>query len=160
MMSKRWKSGTDQAFQCLRNSAGQTRYIEETKVLALGISKSLLLGETSFASPIITCLPEENIQATLDDFCAPENAEAIVCKEKIEYVVKQILEAEGTEKSWQPIEIAPRDGRHVLLFYSAWAVTILIGFWEESGGWKICGGMNPWKGPTHWMPLPEAPKED
>lgn len=65
--------------------------------------------------------------------------------------------------TWQPIETAPRDGRHLLLFpnYENWPRPT-VGRWaDEYGGlWymaevgTLCG---LWK-PTHWMPLPEPPK--
>ena len=59
---------------------------------------------------------------------------------------------------WQPIETAPKDGTPVL----AWLVNpsgdeyITVIKANRSGGWD-------WRSiyfePTHWMPLPEPPKD-
>lgn len=72
---------------------------------------------------------------------------------------------------WKGIESAPRDGKRILL----WGPGVWIGYWDEnaaqgdgkddSPGWQIfrCD-MDEWysfcmDNPTHWMPLPEPPKE-
>ena len=51
---------------------------------------------------------------------------------------------------WQPIETAPEEDRvHILL--ANWCGYMQVGYWND----------DPWghgRGPTHWMPLPEAPK--
>lgn len=70
---------------------------------------------------------------------------------------------------WQPIETAPKDGTHLLLwarpapnemlgFSSNVAIT---GYFDQmDGAW--CSTCATWTGPflidvEHWMPLPEAP---
>jgi hypothetical protein len=84
---------------------------------------------------------------------------------------------------WRPIETAPKDGSAMLLYadteYRYYSVAdiapgIVIGFWMH-GRWESietqdCGSMGGeetgWMSdicpfdvsPTHWMPLPEAPK--
>lgn len=73
---------------------------------------------------------------------------------------------------WQPIENAPKDGKWILLYRPTaypWA-QVAIGHWEgqrhhkrPSPYWSGClhiGGVSDWKAwaPTHWMPLPTAPK--
>ena len=72
---------------------------------------------------------------------------------------------------WQPIETAPKDGTEVLLYQPRgafkpwkgrirdWAVN--IGYWHQPGNPEHPGY---WMGnrqmrPTHWMPLPEPPRE-
>ena len=75
---------------------------------------------------------------------------------------------------WQPIETAPKDGTEVLLAYPKGYV--LIGryvdkvqmefgkviredqYWETGRMWIPSFGPEPQ--PTHWMPLPAAPKID
>ncbi len=74
---------------------------------------------------------------------------------------------------WQPIETAPKDGGSVLLFIDRTAIegqwdneTRADGYVYGDGKWVVdslpshgcgcCSYDNP--EPTHWMPLPEAPK--
>lgn len=78
---------------------------------------------------------------------------------------------------WQPIETAPKDGTPIFIFQpddhhfgyrevytcdrSAKTVYFddkryAIGYWRPWGGW---GNRNRSRvSPTHWMPLPEPPK--
>lgn len=70
---------------------------------------------------------------------------------------------------WQPIETAPKDGTEVLLF-TAIPPTGLLAYPEPqivSGYFDVvddewCATVanvfGPFVEPTHWMPLPEAPK--
>ncbi|MXP42945.1 DUF551 domain-containing protein [Allopontixanthobacter sediminis] len=71
------------------------------------------------------------------------------------------LQAELTdaraEIGWQPIETAPKDGTEVLLYYPK------QGFWAEH--WAVNSfqrferrGWDMGRIPTHWQPLPAAPK--
>lgn len=58
---------------------------------------------------------------------------------------------------WQPIETAPRDGTHMLLFREH---VYFIGYWAtKAQSWRVNADglpmINP--PPTHWMPLPEPP---
>lgn len=55
---------------------------------------------------------------------------------------------------WQPIETAPKDGTHVLGWCRHWGRDV-----HEVYYWT---GLNRWQTtmqPTHWMPLPDPPKE-
>lgn len=63
---------------------------------------------------------------------------------------------------WQPIETAPRDGTEILccecveIFIGFWSGNNVDGYWDsyEEGAHYIDS-----YSPTHWMPLPEPPKE-
>lgn len=69
--------------------------------------------------------------------------------------------------TWQPIESAPKDGKWIILFSTVEGVT--CGYWgptyfeydpdwihysHRSESWIVPGKI------THWMPLPEPPKEN
>ena len=64
---------------------------------------------------------------------------------------------------WQPIETAPKNGELILLSpafdrpyaIGRWAWEYGDGLWFMDSVGTLCG---IWK-PTHWMPLPEPPKE-
>ena len=69
---------------------------------------------------------------------------------------------------WQPIETAPKDGRHMLLCdgarvsFGGWLTDIDQGAEYEgqigmAGWWAVDLGPNIYR-PTHWMPLPAAPQ--
>lgn len=70
------------------------------------------------------------------------------------YLVKPI----SHETGWQPIDTAPKDGRHVLLYCDYYGVGRCA--WESWRGVWRSDDPNHGIGfphPTHWMPLPEAP---
>ncbi len=64
--------------------------------------------------------------------------------------------------NWEPIETAPKDGTHILLYIEG---IVIEGFYNN-GGWQggslsehgcgCCGSPND--DPTHWMPLPDKPE--
>jgi len=66
---------------------------------------------------------------------------------------------------WQPISTAPKDGTAFLgwlperVGYFA-RQDIATCSWTEwgSGRWRVNGHNSASDQPTHWMPLPEAPK--
>lgn len=59
--------------------------------------------------------------------------------------------------SWQPIETAPKDGD--VLVYVARSKEQFVAYWdEEEEAWRFAPNAKL-KTPTHWMPLPPAPKE-
>ena len=71
-------------------------------------------------------------------------------------------------KDWQPIETAPKDGATVIVGRDMGDFGFIRGYarWEGEGhvaGWISCG-FDPISSnlglahPTHWMPLPSAPK--
>ena len=62
---------------------------------------------------------------------------------------------------WQPIETAPKDGAYVLLYVGAICDDYAVAYWDGTcwnmGSQEYEGGPE-FGAPTHWMPLPEAPK--
>jgi hypothetical protein len=75
---------------------------------------------------------------------------------------------------WQPIETAPKDGRSILIYRRPWPAPVTAEWSEHANyggredsrpGWQIwlCDE-DHWYSiatdeATHWMPLPEPPKE-
>jgi hypothetical protein len=59
---------------------------------------------------------------------------------------------------WQPIETAPKDGTVVLLWDGEYVTqgTHFGGMWLPHGECDFAG---PNWLPTHWMPLPEPPRD-
>lgn len=85
--------------------------------------------------------------------------------------------AEKTREAmrWRPIETAPKDGTHILVFPALLGVP-LIASWEKptpplmmprapavrhDGFWRaaLTAKPTPYK-PTHWLPLPPAPDSE
>jgi hypothetical protein len=72
---------------------------------------------------------------------------------------------------WQPIETAPKDGTHILVYFGP-GCGIYQCFWSEEpfgkgiGSWCVTDNKyedRPLRGysegaDSHWMPLPEPPK--
>ena len=64
---------------------------------------------------------------------------------------------------WRPIETAPKDGTNILLregsdvSQGGWLTGMAQGTEDEhyAGWWSV----NCFDNPTHWMPLPQPPKE-
>ncbi len=56
---------------------------------------------------------------------------------------------------WQPIETAPKDGTHILVYRPEYSNDVIgIDFWRRKCWWLSSSDSQP----THWMPLPEPPK--
>ena len=68
-----------------------------------------------------------------------------------------------TEREWQPIETASKDGAPVLGWSPEWGMRQpeLIGWLDsfryERAGWYTLDHHRFTKQPTHWMPLPDPP---
>lgn len=62
-----------------------------------------------------------------------------------------------TSDGWQPIETAPKDGTRVLTFRVKFREAMAVA-WFDGEEWRPVHG-SAWPDPTHWMPLPEPPKE-
>ena len=54
---------------------------------------------------------------------------------------------------WQPIDTAPKDGFHILLFKPE---ITYVGFWADAGWCANASGCPTIDSPTHWMPLPDS----
>jgi len=63
-----------------------------------------------------------------------------------------------TASKWQPIETAPKDGKWILGYYLGIGVEIIY-FDEENERFEKAMSVIECSEPTHWMPLPEPPKE-
>lgn len=65
---------------------------------------------------------------------------------------------------WKPIDTAPKDGTHVLVYRSLLGKSdcIVEAWWKADVFGDMCWGANGWtypdfSPPTHWMPLPAPP---
>lgn len=64
---------------------------------------------------------------------------------------------EAAAPKWQPIETAPRDGTRVLICWQDTGV-VESAEYRKGAGWT--GAACFWiRDPSHWMPLPGAPRE-
>lgn len=74
-----------------------------------------------------------------------------------------ILQPLLDERGWRPIESAPKDGTVILLHgtYKDGSGQCSVALWSDGHGWVDDVDFDPlWhQNPTHWMPLPEAPKQ-
>ena len=62
---------------------------------------------------------------------------------------------------WQPIETAPKDGTPMLVYLAEVMVNSYVQVATFHPNISIVGGQFAFDAPqaTHWMPLPEPPKE-
>ena len=58
---------------------------------------------------------------------------------------------------WQPIDTAPKDGTRVLLWLVPTAIAMPFGW--RGGRWMGDDYPLNMAEPSHWMPMPEPPKE-
>ena len=64
------------------------------------------------------------------------------------------------EPEWHPIETAPKDT--LVLLFGAKRSEMVVGMFHTRDGWVI-DTPSEWASmytPTHWMPLPQPPKEN
>ncbi len=59
---------------------------------------------------------------------------------------------------WHPIETAPADGTHVLVWWPRWSAFPTIAYVNKVGRW-VCEAAISEDGdePSHWTPLPDPP---
>ena len=73
--------------------------------------------------------------------------------------------SKGRNIMWRPIDTAPKDGDEVWLYCPGDHPAQCAGFFSSDAGgrWEHCSkvlyDVAPEIFPTHWMPLPDAPKE-
>lgn len=68
---------------------------------------------------------------------------------------------------WQPIESAPKDGTYVLIgnpkweavWQAYWETEVPLRNWHKEGWQRFNSRGQGLLFPTHWMPLPDAPKK-
>lgn len=59
---------------------------------------------------------------------------------------------------WQPIETAPKDGTQILAPLTLGGIMAVVSWWD--GMWREgTNGLGLKNEPSHWMPLPDAPKD-
>lgn len=73
------------------------------------------------------------------------------------------LAAQGYIGEWRPIECAPKDGTWIMVYWPTMGIGQypFVVFWDE--GWQPARYSDRDYGeafPTHWMPLPAAPKKE
>lgn len=64
-----------------------------------------------------------------------------------------------SDQVWQPIETAPKDGTHVLVFILAkYPPEVTVAHWFNGGWWpSVCRNDYETALPvSHWMPLPNT----
>lgn len=79
------------------------------------------------------------------------------CAFLVEELTVVLEECEPLAPGWQPIETAPKDGAPILAYEPRWQTSLILRWGRYSQTFEDDEG-NPCD-PTHWMPLPEPPKE-
>lgn len=85
-------------------------------------------------------------------------------KEAIFREIKNLIRAKCSA-GWQPIDTAPKNSEEILLYCPGNHPLQLMGFFSSDAGgrWEHCSESLYYEEqeifPTHWMPLPDAPKD-
>lgn len=61
---------------------------------------------------------------------------------------------------WQNIETAPKDETLIILWWPYWSRYAIVGQFYLGRWWAHEALHNEGNDPTHWMPLPDPPRED
>lgn len=93
----------------------------------------------------------------------PESDAAFIAAART--AVPELLRALKGKLDWQPIETAPKDGAGYLVFPTPLfgADQAGVAYWDRDEGyecWRDLEGERLDPQPTHWMPLPAAPREE
>ena len=100
----------------------------------------------------------------LHDCDARRDLEKAISEAADEFQYDAEVFSRGKAARWRPIETAPKDGTHILGWDGNTQTTVKWwqwhggrGYWDlvEWGAYAEDGEGNP----THWMPLPDPPKE-
>jgi hypothetical protein len=91
-------------------------------------------------------------------------------------VLKQRIQEASPQRTWEPVETAPKDGTDVLLMYMHIDTQVVHnGFWigasdaddeSEIGWWSYDYSevtrikLDDWMNPTHWLPLPKLKEKN
>lgn len=93
--------------------------------------------------------------APVDGCCIDADCKSCRWRETIEYV-KRLVQNQTTISPWHSVEEPPKDGEWVLIWGDGFHVPIQA--FHESGCW-LDDQYEKYTA-THWMPLPEPPKEE
>jgi len=118
----------------------------------------------------------ERLTKELDAYCEKWHKELALgdeLRQQLSAAVTHGAELMRGREGWQPIETAPKDGTDILVMYMHIDTQIVHNaFWNEyedcddseTGWWSYEHSevsrikLDDWMTPTHWMPLPAAPK--
>jgi len=121
----------------------------------------------------------EDLEITRDQWERVSNGEVLTFGVMGEYSAYLRLKPEEVKSPWRPIETAPKDDTEILILFDSATVPIVRLCWwseardlyvgdivsEEVGWWSYQNSVTQEMidteilKPTHWMPLPEPPKE-
>lgn len=59
---------------------------------------------------------------------------------------------------WQPIETAPKGNEEILVYHAMTDEQFVVWFNSKDERWQFSQHDQLKDNPSHWMPLPEAPK--
>jgi hypothetical protein len=128
------------------------------------------------------------VQSAIHEIYTTQEPGFINCRDSIATAAIEAYNAAmGEAREWKPIETAPKDGTHILLYAPPGQTAeprITLGCWlalergeylGDCGGECRCpeyddppepywdsfdGGFNSEFPPTHWMPCPQPPKDN
>jgi hypothetical protein len=142
---------------------------EDREAIASQRAEPQAVAELLDALEALHCANLKYIEQFQGRLASNKGSVAYLLREKVETAIangKAMLSAAPTPptvSAWQTIETAPKDGTEIILLWSGIAIT---GFYLDNSKTEL-----PWEGfrphsgvlwpignPTHWMPLPAAPK--